>query len=114
MAEITPAELPDNRTAATTPQFVWIANCFVISSTVLQPLFGQIADIFGRRYPLALSIIVFALGSGIGGGSHNVGMLIAGCTIQGVGAGGIYVLIDIVYCDLVPPYQSLKNIFTPS
>ncbi|KAH7303063.1 major facilitator superfamily domain-containing protein [Stachybotrys elegans] len=83
-------------------QFVWIANCFVISSTVLQPMFGQIADIFGRRYPLAISILIFGLGSAIGGGSHNVGMLIAGRTIQGVGAGGIYVLIDIVCCDLVP------------
>ncbi|CAH0022309.1 unnamed protein product [Clonostachys rhizophaga] len=146
MPEDTPAVVPDNETATTTPQvqrgarfwgvfaalcvlafisaldvsiiatalpkitadigggsqFVWIANCFVISSTVLQPLFGQIADIFGRRYPLAFSILVFALGSGIGGGSHNVGMLIAGRTVQGVGAGGIYVLIDIVCCDLVP------------
>ncbi|KAK7211424.1 hypothetical protein V2G26_018602 [Clonostachys chloroleuca] len=28
--------------------FVWIANCFIICSTILQPLFSQIADIFGR------------------------------------------------------------------
>jgi MFS family permease len=29
-------------------------------------------------------------------------MLISGRTIQGLGAGGIYVLLDIVCCDLVP------------
>lgn len=29
-------------------------------------------------------------------------MLIAGRSIQGVGAGGMYVLIDIICCDLVP------------
>jgi MFS family permease len=37
----------------------------------------------------------------VGGGATNPSMLIAGRTIQGVGAGGIYVLLDIVCCDLV-------------
>ncbi|KAH9908352.1 MFS general substrate transporter [Xylariomycetidae sp. FL2044] len=83
-------------------QYVWIANSFVLASSVLQPLFGQLADIYGRQTPLAISVIIFALGSGIGGGASNVSMLIAGRTVQGIGAGGIYVLIDIVCCDLVP------------
>ncbi|CAG8959987.1 hypothetical protein HYFRA_00012704 [Hymenoscyphus fraxineus] len=83
-------------------QYVWIANSFLIASSVLQPLFGQLATIFGRRVPLVLCVILFALGSGIGGAARNPTMLIAGRTIQGVGAGGIYVLIDVVCCDLVP------------
>lgn len=57
---------------------------------------------FGRRIPLISSVGVFALGSGLAGGAHNTGMLISGRTIQGVGAGGVYVLLDIVCCDLVP------------
>ncbi|RYP45470.1 hypothetical protein DL768_008190 [Monosporascus sp. mg162] len=83
-------------------QYVWIANSFVIASSVLQPLFGQLADIFGRQPPLVVCVAVFILGSGIGGGARNVALLIAGRTIQGIGAGGVYVLIDIVCCDLVP------------
>jgi MFS family permease len=82
-------------------EYVWIANSFVVASVVLQPLFGQLADVFGRRLPMISSVALFALGSGIAGGAHNAGMLIAGRTIQGVGAGGIYVLLDIVCCDLV-------------
>jgi MFS family permease len=73
----------------------------VLASCVLQPLFGQLADLFGGRKPLITSTVLFALGSGIAGGAHNPGMLIAGRTIQGVGAGGVYVLLDIVCCDLV-------------
>lgn len=42
------------------------------------------------------------LGSGLAGGASNVAMLISGRTIQGLGAGGIYVLVDIVCCDMVP------------
>jgi MFS family permease len=83
-------------------EYVWIANSFVFATLAPQPLFGQIANVFGRRNPIIVSVFLFALGSGIGGGAHNVAMLIAGRTIQGLGAGGIYVLIDIVCCDMVP------------
>lgn len=85
--------------------YIWIANSFVLASSVPQPLFGQISNIFGRRYPTILAILLFALGSGIAGGAATSGMLIAGRSVQGVGAGGIYVLIDIICCDLVPLRQ---------
>ncbi|KAI0502859.1 major facilitator superfamily domain-containing protein [Xylaria bambusicola] len=82
-------------------EFVWIANSFIVASAVLQPLCGQAADAFGRRVPIIAATTLFLIGSGLAGGAYNVGLLIAGRTIQGVGAGGIYVLIDIVCCDLV-------------
>jgi len=83
-------------------EYVWIANSFVLASSVIQPLVGQFADIFGRRLPLMVATALFALGSGIAGGSTTVAMLIGGRTVQGVGAGAVYVLLDIVCCDLVP------------
>ncbi|KAH7072743.1 major facilitator superfamily domain-containing protein [Paraphoma chrysanthemicola] len=89
-------------------QYIWIANSFVVASSIPQPLFGQLANVLGRRDPFIASVALFALGSGIAGGATNVGMLIAGRTIQGVGAGGIYVLLDIVCCDLVPLRQRGK------
>lgn len=44
----------------------------------------------------------FTLGSGISGGANTINMLIAGRLIQGVGAGGIMVLTEIIICDLLP------------
>lgn len=70
--------------------------------TALQPLQGQMANVFGRRWPTIISTATFVLGSGICGGANNVSMLIAGRIIQGLGAGGINVLIEIIVCDLVP------------
>ncbi|KAI0112998.1 major facilitator superfamily domain-containing protein [Daldinia grandis] len=84
-------------------QYVWIANSYLFACTVPQPLYGQIADIFGRRNPIFVAIALFTLGSGLAGGAHNVGMLITGRTIQGLGSGGLYVLSDIIICDLIPP-----------
>jgi MFS family permease len=88
--------------AALEQDYVWIANSFVVASCVIQPLTGQLANILGRRLPLIVSTMLFAIGSGISGGAHNVSMMIGGRIVQGVGAGGVYVLLDIVCCDLVP------------
>jgi hypothetical protein len=66
-------------------QYAWIANCFAIASTAPQPLFAQLANIFGRRNPMIVALVIFALGSGIAGGAHNAAMLIAGRSIQGIG-----------------------------
>ena len=83
--------------------YLWIAQCFIFSAAAPQPLYGQIVNIFGRRNPFLVAIVLFALGSGIAGGAQNPAMLIAGRTIQGLGAAGNYVISDILICDLIPP-----------
>lgn len=48
------------------------------------------------------SVILFVIGSGISGGAINAAMMIAGRTVQGIGGGGINVLIDMIVSDMVP------------
>lgn len=48
------------------------------------------------------SLGIFALGSGVAGGANTASMLIGGRTIQGLGAAGINVLVEIIICDLLP------------
>lgn len=60
---------------------------------------------FGRRWPTIISTAAFVLGSGLYGGAASMAMMIAGRVIQGVGAGGINVLIEVIVCDLVPLRQ---------
>ncbi|PYH99612.1 MFS general substrate transporter [Aspergillus ellipticus CBS 707.79] len=82
--------------------YIWVVNGYYLTQTAFQPLFGQIADIYGRRWPMITSAAVFTLGSGLCGGASNINMLVAGRIIQGIGAGGITVLIEIIICDLLP------------
>ena len=89
-------------------QYIWISDAYTIAATVVQPFIAQLSNIFGRRVPMLISILLFAIGSGIAGGANNVGMLIAGRGIQGLGAGGIFVLLDIITCDLVPVKERSK------
>ncbi|UNI19389.1 hypothetical protein JDV02_005574 [Purpureocillium takamizusanense] len=82
--------------------YVWITNVFFLTGAAVQPLFGQQANIYGRRWVTMAIVAFFTLGSGISGGATNGAMLIAGRAVQGIGSGGIYIIIDIIVSDLVP------------
>ncbi|KAE8167844.1 major facilitator superfamily domain-containing protein [Aspergillus tamarii] len=82
--------------------YVWFVNSFFLTSACFQPFFGQTADLFGRRWLMIGAVAFFVLGSGISGGAINSAMMIAGRTIQGIGGGGINVMIDMIVSDLLP------------
>ncbi|KAH8198396.1 hypothetical protein TruAng_007431 [Truncatella angustata] len=71
-------------------------------STAFLPLFGQMADIFGRRWLTICTVATFALGSSICGGASTTAILLCGRAVQGVGGGGINLMIEMIVCDLVP------------
>lgn len=50
-------------------------------------------------------VTMFALGSGISGGASNAAMMIAGRAVQGIGGGGINLMIELIVSDLVPLRQ---------
>ncbi|KAH8766090.1 hypothetical protein F5883DRAFT_556504 [Diaporthe sp. PMI_573] len=61
-------------------QYIWIANVFVFASSAFQPLFGQLANIVGRCYPLAFAIALFIINSSLAGGAYSSILLIVGCS----------------------------------
>lgn len=74
----------------------------MVASAAPQPYHGELANVLGHQIPFVGAVILFILGSGIGDSATNVDILIAGRAIQGVGACGLYVLLDIIVCDSVP------------
>ncbi|KAH0548310.1 hypothetical protein GP486_007996 [Trichoglossum hirsutum] len=88
--------------------YVWAPSSFFLAQTAATPIYGQTANIFGRRVLMIVAIGLFTFGSGIAGGASNTAMLIAGRVIQGIGGGGINVLVDMIVCDLVPLRERTK------
>ncbi|KAI0595289.1 putative multidrug resistance protein fnx1 [Biscogniauxia sp. FL1348] len=86
----------------TSQGFMWIANAYLLTTTAFTPIFGQTANIFGRRALTLFAIIIFAVGSAIAGPAPTLGALVAGRAIQGVGCAGINTMVEMVVCDLVP------------
>ncbi|KAF4768657.1 hypothetical protein HAV15_002484 [Penicillium sp. str.  len=82
--------------------YIWITNSFFLTSAAVQPLFGQLANVFGRRWLTMFIVAVFPLGSSICGGANSANMLIIGRAVQGIGSGGINMIVDVIVSDLVP------------
>ncbi|GBE86280.1 Efflux pump FUS6 [Sparassis crispa] len=82
--------------------FSWVGSAYALTSTAFLPLSGGLADIFGRRPVMLISIAVFSLGSALSGASQSMAMLIGARAVQGIGGGGILNLTEIIVSDLVP------------
>ncbi|KAF7559304.1 hypothetical protein G7046_g4856 [Stylonectria norvegica] len=82
--------------------YIWVTNAFFLTNAAVQPLFGQLCNVFGRKSVMIFIFAAYTLGSGIAGGANSGAMLIAGRTIQGIGSGGINMAGDVIISDLVP------------
>ncbi|XDG06154.1 hypothetical protein ABKA04_005769 [Annulohypoxylon sp. FPYF3050] len=82
--------------------YVWINNAYILTLTAFQPLFGQTSNIFGRRIPIVVAVLLFAVGSAICGPAPSIAVLIVGRTIQGIGGAGVTTMVEMVVCDLLP------------
>lgn len=51
---------------------------------------------------ILLSLTLFALGAILAAVAQDMALLLVGRSIQGVGGGGVLVLVEIVVTDLVP------------
>ncbi|KAJ3565754.1 hypothetical protein NPX13_g7383 [Xylaria arbuscula] len=82
--------------------YIWVVNVYYLTSAAVQPIYGQLADLWGRRWLTIGAVAIFTIGSGICGGATTVDILIGGRTIQGLGAAGINTLVELIMCDLLP------------
>src|SRR2546430_3064172 len=66
----------------------WVIIAYLLSSTVVSPLYGKLSDIHGRRAMMLLAIGLFLAGSVVSAAAPDMALLIAGRTLQGIGGGG--------------------------
>ncbi|VBB71446.1 Putative transporter [Podospora comata] len=89
--------------------FTWIGSAFLLANAASIPSWGKISDIFGRKPMLLLANAIFMIGSLICAVSNNIGMLIAGRAVQGLGGGGLTILVKIVIGDIFP--LNIRSVF---
>ncbi|PVI05882.1 MFS general substrate transporter, partial [Periconia macrospinosa] len=89
-------------------QTYWVGLTFLVAATAFLPLFSAFSDIFGRKPILLSSLLLFSAGSLVAGVSGTMDILLFGRLIQGIGAGGIYSLSDLIACDLVSPLDKRR------
>ena len=87
----------------------WVVTAYVLASTATMPLYGKLADQYGRRPMVFTALITFLVGSVLCGLAQDMTQLIVFRAIQGLGAGGFMPLAQIIIADLVTPAERAKR-----
>lgn len=70
-------------------RYSWVFTVYLLTSTATMPLFGKLADLYGRRRIYHLAVALFIGGSALSGLSTTLAQLICFRALQGLGAGGV-------------------------
>ena len=98
--------------------YSWVTTAYLLSSTVMVPIWGKLGDLFGRKPILLAGISFFLAGSWLSGLSGEFGslpligggmvQLIVFRAIQGIGGGALFTTAFAIIGDLYPPRERGK------
>lgn len=86
----------------------WVVTAYILTSTIVAPIYGKLGDLYGRRNTIFVSVAIFLAGSVLCGLASSMTFLIIARAIQGLGGGGLFVLALSVVGDVVPPRERGK------
>ena len=69
--------------------YTWVFSSYLLASVASLPIYGRLADVYGRRPIFVLGTGVFLLGSLLCGSAQSMEQLVAFRAVQGLGAGAI-------------------------
>lgn len=70
-------------------RYSWVFSAYLLAATTTVPMYGKLADLFGRRLIFTIAISLFLLGAALCGIATTFPQLILFRAIQGLGAGGV-------------------------
>jgi len=95
--------------------YAWVTTAYLLSSTVMVPIWGKLGDLYGRKPVLLAGIFIFLIGSWLSGLSGEFGalpvlgggmtQLIVFRAIQGIGGGALFTTAFAIIGDLYPPRE---------
>ncbi|MFN3266018.1 MAG: MDR family MFS transporter [Deinococcales bacterium] len=88
--------------------FGWVSTAYLVSSTVMVPIYGKLSDLFGRKPILLIGIGIFLLGSALCGISSQTWEIIAARAVQGLGSAALFTSALAIIADMFPPSERGK------
>lgn len=80
--------------------FSWLFSIYLLIQTITIPIYGKLADIYGRKPILIFGVIIFLLGSAACAGAWDMISLIGFRGLQAVGAGAIMATVNTIAADI--------------
>jgi EmrB/QacA subfamily drug resistance transporter len=98
--------------------YSWVTTAYLLSSTVMVPVWGKLGDLYGRKPILLAGIGLFLFGSWLSGLAGEFGtlpllgggmvQLVVFRAIQGLGGGALFTTAFAIIADLFPPRERGK------
>ncbi|HYM35100.1 MAG TPA: MDR family MFS transporter, partial [Steroidobacteraceae bacterium] len=98
--------------------YSWTATAYMLTSTIMVPIYGKLGDMYGRKIILTVGVTIFLLGSALCGLAGEFGdlplvgdgmvQLIVCRAIQGLGSGALFSGAFAVIGDLYSPRERGK------
>ncbi|MBD3940222.1 MFS transporter [Microbacterium sp. NEAU-LLC] len=85
--------------------FTWVVTATLLTTAISTPIWGKLADLFNRKLLIQLAIVIFVLATAAAGFSQEPGTLIAFRAVQGIGAGGLAALSQVIMADIISPRE---------
>jgi EmrB/QacA subfamily drug resistance transporter len=95
--------------------YAWVTTAYLLTSTVMVPIWGKLSDLHGRKRVLIVAVAIFLTGSCLSGLSGEFGplpLLGAGMTqliafrgLQGVGGGALFTISFAIIADMFGPRE---------
>ncbi|MFT3716124.1 MAG: MDR family MFS transporter [Gordonia sp. (in: high G+C Gram-positive bacteria)] len=86
----------------------WVTTAYLVTSTIVTPLYGKLSDIYGRKPFFLAAITIFIVGSALCASATSMYELAGYRAFQGLGAGGLFTLALTTIGDIVPPRERAK------
>ena len=94
--------------SATPDEATWVLTSYLVSNAIVLPLTGWLANFFGRRRLLLMSVTGFTIFSFLCGIAPNLTMLIIFRVFQGATGGGLQPLSQAILMESFPPEERGK------
>ncbi|WP_254205365.1 MFS transporter [Nocardia alni] len=89
-------------------QQAWATTAYLITATITTPLYGKLADIYGRKPLYLTAIALFVIGSAACAFATSMYELAGFRAFQGLGAGGLMALAFTILSDIVPAREIVR------
>ncbi len=85
--------------------FTWVITATLLTTAISTPIWGKLADLFDRKLLIQIAIAIFVLATAAAGFAQDTSTLIAFRAVQGIGAGGLAALSQIIMADIISPRE---------